>query len=184
MVSPDMLNYITQIKGAYSEDLQQVFNLEQSLRENAKTLMHNLALISGTLATGALILLGVDIPSDKTIIIIGVIALFINVLLVFFYLFHQHGKAIHEFYEFKKKTISPVAALLIMYADLEADKITEIEFKAELLKVAQDRKKYVENNNIQISQESKPKDRWDSVFIILLALGFIFIVGGLVSPYL
>lgn len=176
--------FMGQIKESYRVDLQGLFDIQKNLFEYANTIMHNLALGSGTLAAGALILLGSDIPTYKEPIMIGIVLLLVTVFGIFFYLFHYHGRNVNSLIEYRRTLISPVADLLASYDDLEEGNISQPVFEEKLRQVAKDRTQSAKNKNLMISKNNGPENYWDVVFISLLGLGLLFIAVGLISPYL
>lgn len=173
---------ISSVKDSFGKELERVMEMENSLVNYAHGIMNNLAVISGALVTGSLVLLGSDMPASRTEVIIGIVALLLQIFFIFFYLLHNHGKSIQAYKDYRQRALVPSARLILLYDDLLNKVITEEFFDSEIKKTALEIKSRTLNNNLNLVNEVPYKNYWDSFFIVLLGLGTIFIAFGFLLP--
>src|SRR3989344_5068662 len=92
-----------QFLGSMKEETNKLHkDLSDTWEDTAKELletMRGLALISGAIATGALVLLGTGVLIEQTLVLIGVITLLLETVLIFGYLLQTHTSGIDEIEE-------------------------------------------------------------------------------------
>lgn len=168
----------------HAKDLAEFGQIQNRLVADVRTAMHNLAIISGALATGALVLLSSDVPVSKEPVVIGILLLFLNIAAIYIYLFRKLNQEGSSFNENRNRVLGNSAALIIEYEKLKNTQIGPAEFEKKLIDYAHSRKNEAILNNTNLLQESAQEEILDRIFQALLLLSFIAIGLGVLKPLL
>ena len=176
-------NIMEGIHAAHEDALKEAKENEVRIVYDSKENMRNLTLVSGGFATGALVLLGTGIEVDSSLVIIGVVFLFLEVLLVFGYIFHHQKAEARAFLKSKKESLTPTAEMYILYRKYVQKEISGEDFDAQTKALALGFNQKVITNNENLLKDDPQPDYFDIVFMVLLGTGIILIVLGLLAPH-
>lgn len=157
------------------------FNIVMSSRKT----MQNLALISGTLAAGSLVMLSSPVSRITSLILIGICILLFEVFYIFKYLFDRHEDESLIIKEIKENVLDPLDKILINTREAEEGKITWEE--SDKLTSPLYHKLSIENKKGHKPEEtgkSYTMDNMPSICMWLTGIGLILIGLGLILPYL
>lgn len=107
-----LLEETTKIKDLQEEFSKSLDDYEEKLQNN----LRNVAILSGALAVGAVVLLGSNSLINQELVIFGIVLLLLNTMISMGYLVHVSSKAIYE-YEIGISVLEPVLAYYRSYQE-------------------------------------------------------------------
>lgn len=169
------------IGAANVETREIVRNVIMDSRETVR----NLSLVSGALATGSLVMLGSDLPTEPILVMIGIIALLAQVLLIFGYLLHRQKLDIEEIGGSRLFAVIRPIKRLMMKADLIEGKMTQQDFDKEMESMSVKDTEHMKelSRGVLVAEKSRTSNDLDLLFFTLLAIGCVFIGLGIAAPH-
>ena len=184
MLSPRALS----LKDGTRDDITAIYAelapISKAIISDARETVRNLSIVSGAMATGALVLLGSGFSSVPQLIVIGTLFLLLEVILTFGYLIHELSKDSLSFLKRRKESLSPSFRVLNLCEDVHKHKITEEALFAEAKVIAAEAVERARNEREKVLSDEPSLNHWDSIFMIVLGLGILFICLGVLFPYI
>jgi Ca2+/Na+ antiporter len=166
-----------------SASLEEKFN-NQRIRviESHKDTIKNLALVSGAIATFSLMLLDSEVQKIQLLLVVGTVILLLSALASFLYLLLINEKVGRKVKNNEDLHFQPLDRILIKFEELLEDKVTVeqyLEFEKQMRNVIRETRK-----NLIKSGRKDEVDRSDEYVGGLFLLGMIFVMMGLILPYI
>ena len=177
-------NLMSGIRSAHEDALKEAKEIETRMVYDSKENMRNLTLVSGGFATGTLVLLGTGIQVNSSLVIMGIVFLFLEVFVVFGYIFHTQKIEARAFLKNKKESLTPTAEMYILYRKYLEKKVTGEEFDEQTKALALGYSEQVTKNNENLINDDSQPDYFDIVFMSILGTGIVLIMLGLLASHL
>lgn len=170
---------------SYKEAQTQIREFRQELIKQALDTMRSAVVFAVAVATGALVLLSTNTPAERTLVVLGVVILLLGTVIIFGLLVHFQRLYLQRFLLDSHETLSPISKMLLLVRKSEKGELSELEFFKQVEEIGFDFEEGVWKPKLESdTQPNNGTDRSDLIIILILGTGTLFIVIGLVYPYI
>ncbi len=152
--------------------------------QSFKDSMRNLALAVGSLVAASLVLMSSDVPSNRFLVIAGVIILTINELVIFYLILKSDNDRIYKILKQWEDERAPVGKILNAHQDFLEGTKTAAEFTNEWNVWSESQNNNVRKTNEHSDQKLLKKNYTYAICVAVFALGSFFIIAGMLTPYI